>query len=161
MCVLTEDVYLSPLHLLHILIFFAVDDNLVKVIRNEEGEHNTSLTTTRGDDSSAESGDESDEEEGIGDGFALQVLSRVRFASLLRLPALDTIIPAQAWSPEEHQYFPDAFQKASSQLIMCANSDYMQPLPPQPKVEERVNVSAVLPKSLWVEVLSFTHRRCK
>mmetsp|Transcript_38520 Transcript_38520/g.84544 ORF Transcript_38520/g.84544 Transcript_38520/m.84544 type:complete len:333 (-) Transcript_38520:280-1278(-) len=138
-----------------------VDDNLVKVIRNEEGKHDASLTTARRDNSSAESGNESDEEEGISDGFAVQVLSRVRFASLLRLPTFDTIIPAQAWSPEEHQYFPDAFQKASSEIMMCANSDYVQPLPPQPKPEERVNVSAVLPKSLWVEVLSFTHRRCK
>lgn len=148
----TSDIYSSSHHCS--VPFCAVDDKLVKIVRSDEGGQDTSPPV----DSLNAAGDEGEE---IGEGFTLQVLSGVRFASLLRFPTLDTVIPAHAWSPEEHQYFPAAFQKASSTLMMCSNSDFLQPLPPQPGLEERINVSAVLPRSLWIEVLSFTHRRCK
>lgn len=135
-----------------------MDDKLIKVVRTGEEGHNVPVPTAS---TNEESDDEDDDEEEMEEGFTRQVLSGVRFANLLRQPALSTTIPAQVWSPEAHQYFPDAFQKASLELMMCSNSEYLQPPPPQPKPEERINIAAMLPKSLWIEVLSFTHRRCE
>ena len=97
----------------------------------------------------------------LGGEFDRQILSGVRFASLLKSPSLRTVIPAKVWTPGSHKFFPDTFQKASRELLLCSNSDYIQPLPIAPRPEDRINVACTLPKSVWTVILSFTHRGCK
>ena len=129
----------------------AVDDELVKVVRvgnisfEVENDH-----TTGDDDSSMIVMDEE---------FTSQILSGVRFAPLVTSPALKTVIPANLWSPTIQRGYPSEFKKAGMQLLMCSNSQLVQPLPRVPREEERVNVAAMLPKSLWLEILSYTHRK--
>lgn len=94
---------------------------------------------------------------GIEDDFTQHVLSGVRFAPLVTTPDIDTVLPARLWSPNLHHFFPSSFQKASMQLFLCSNSDYNQPLPPPS--EKRVNLAATLPRVIWIEILSFTHRK--
>lgn len=90
--------------------------------------------------------------------FTKHVLSGVRFASLLDSPQMETVIPARLWSPHVHHFFPKNFQKASMQVFLCSNSEYNQPLIQN---QQRNNVAAILPRALWIEILSFTHRKCK
>ena len=70
-----------------------------------------------------------------------------------------TIIPANVWNPTIQRGYPREFKKASMQLLMCSNSQVVQPLPRLPSQDERTNVAAMLPKSLWLEILSYTHRK--
>jgi len=87
--------------------------------------------------------------------FTKHVLSGVRFAPLLDSPQMETVIPARLWSPHVHHFFPPSFQKASMQVFLCSNSEYNQPLFNQ----KRNNLAAILPRALWIEILSFTHRK--
>jgi hypothetical protein len=87
--------------------------------------------------------------------FTKHVLSGVRFAHLLDSPQMETVIPARLWSPHVHHFFPPSFQKASMQVFLCSNSEYNQPLFNQ----KRNNLAAILPRALWIEILSFTHRK--
>ena len=103
-------------------------------------------------------------EEGQGENcnneFNQQVLSGVRFAPLLKHPIMPTIIPARGWAPNRHRYFPDTFQKATTELLMCSNSAFAQPLPKPKMPVEGANAAAMLPRVMWTEILSFTHRKC-
>merc|ERR1712151_229176 len=91
--------------------------------------------------------------------FTQQILSGVRFASLVNLPAIETVLPSRLWTPNLQQFFPDSFQSASMELLLCSNSKYIQPLPPPKTIESRVNLAAMLPSVIWLEILSYTHRR--
>jgi len=93
--------------------------------------------------------------------FTQQILSGVRFASLVTSPAMETVIPSRLWTPNLQQFFPDSFQNASMELLLCSNSKYIQPLPPPKTPENRVNLAAMLPRVIWLEILSYTHRKCK
>mmetsp|Transcript_22890 Transcript_22890/g.49874 ORF Transcript_22890/g.49874 Transcript_22890/m.49874 type:complete len:496 (+) Transcript_22890:111-1598(+) len=88
--------------------------------------------------------------------FTTKVISGVRFAPLLDDPSIHTIIPARIWDPSNHNLYPDSFRGACNQLLLCSNASRKQPV----KVCQlrRVNVASMLPRALWVEVLSFTHR---
>mmetsp|Transcript_47451 Transcript_47451/g.143649 ORF Transcript_47451/g.143649 Transcript_47451/m.143649 type:complete len:265 (+) Transcript_47451:1284-2078(+) len=45
------------------------------------------------------------------------------------------------------------------ELLMCSNSKCVQP-PPQPKKpSDFLNTAALLPRVMWIEILSFTHRK--
>ena len=146
----------------------AVDDQLIRITRSRDGDSDddTNVGQEEDDEELRDARDEDasdDEEEGVqlGGQFDRQILSGVRFASLLKSPALSTVIPATVWTPGSHKFYPDTFQKASRELLLCANSEYVQPLPIQPRPEDRINVACTLPKSVWTVILSFTHRGCK
>lgn len=129
------------------------DDELVKVVRvgnislELEDDHNVGTET---DNSSLT---------GLNEEFTSQILSGVRFAPLVMSPIVKTIIPATVWNPSDQRGYPTEFKCASMQLLMCSNSEVIQPLPRVPSREERFNVAAILPKYLWLEVLSYTHRK--
>lgn len=88
--------------------------------------------------------------------FTTRVISGVRFAPLLVDPSIPTVIPARVWDPSSHGLYPDTFRGACNQLLLCSNASRDQPV----KVIERnkVNAASMLPRALWVEILSFTHR---
>jgi hypothetical protein len=92
--------------------------------------------------------------------YTSQILSGVRFSPLQVRPAVTTVIPSNVWSPFTQQGFPSEFKLASRQLLLCSNSQLVQPLP-VPRQEERFNVAAMLPKTIWLEILSYTHRKCE
>ena len=99
--------------------------------------------------------------DGLNEEYTAQILTGVSFAPLVRSPVLNTVVPANVWSPLVQHGYPSAFKVASKQLLMCSNSELIQPLPRVPSEEERVNAAAMLPKTLWLEILSYTHRKCK
>lgn len=107
---------------------------------------------------------ESDDEEisafDLNQEYTTQILSGVMFAPLQVQPAVPTVIPATVWSPTIQQRYPSEFKNASRQLLLCSNSRLVQP-PPVIVQDERINAAALLPNSVWVNILSFTHRKCK
>ena len=92
--------------------------------------------------------------------YTSQILSGVRFAPLQVKPAVTTVIPSNVWSPSVQQGYPSEFKRASRNLLLCSNSQLVQPLP-VPRQEDRFNVAAMLPKTIWLEILSYTHRKCE
>jgi protein-L-isoaspartate O-methyltransferase len=110
-----------------------VDDELVKVVRSQRPS--------------------------TADEFSVQVISAVRFAPLVARPSLETIIPARVWSPEEHMFYPDSFRVACKQVLLCSNAKREQHVKPQSL--KNLNAASLLPRALWMEVLSYTHRDCK
>jgi hypothetical protein len=115
-----------------------VDDELVKVVRVQRP-----------------AGSSPDDEQD----FTQHVLSGVRFAAFLHHPVTETIIPSRIWNPSIHQYYPDSFQDACQELLMCSNANYVQVVKPQPT--DRYNFASMLPRVVWLEILSYTHRDCK
>lgn len=149
-----------------------MDDQLIRITRSRDDDDENIIdpdaNSGREEDdeelNDAQDEDDSDGEEEeveLGAQFDRQILSGVRFATLLKSPALRTVIPAKVWTPGSHKFYPDTFQKASRELLLCSNSDYIQPLPIPPRPEDRINMARTLPKSVWTEILSFTHRGCK
>mmetsp|Transcript_9091 Transcript_9091/g.14909 ORF Transcript_9091/g.14909 Transcript_9091/m.14909 type:complete len:548 (-) Transcript_9091:120-1763(-) len=127
-----------------------VDDELVKVIRT--GVVAQGLEDDTGSDDAASLS-------GLGADFTSQLLSGVRFAPLVMLPVIYTVIPSNVWSPSIRRFYPDEHRCASMALLMCSNSAIVQPLSRVPTPDERFNAAAMLPKSIWLEILSYTHRR--
>lgn len=112
-----------------------VEDELVKVVRiKSEGPSAT---------------------EGVGE-YTHQILAGVHFAPLIANPSIPTVIPARVWTPLLHRYYPDRFRQSCKALLLCAHSTYQQPQP-----QQRVNAACMLPRVLWLEILSYTHRDCK
>jgi len=93
--------------------------------------------------------------------FIEESLSGVQFASLLSQPPMETKLPSKVWAPCDHHFYPASFQAASKTLLLCSNSDYVQPPPRKLVPKKRVNMAAMLPSVLWIEILSFTHRNCE
>lgn len=91
--------------------------------------------------------------------FNTRVISGVRFAPLLTNPSIQTVIPARIWDPSKHTMYPDSFRGACNQLLLCSNASRNQPVKVCPT--NKVNAASMLPRALWVEILSFTHRNCK
>jgi hypothetical protein len=91
--------------------------------------------------------------------FSHIVLSAVRFAPLAAYPVIETVIPGRIWNPTVHKYFPDSFRSSCKELLLCSLANYDQPIQKQPKTQ--VNVACMLPRALWMEVISYTHRDCK
>jgi hypothetical protein len=91
--------------------------------------------------------------------FSQAVLSPVRFAPLISHPRIETVIPARVWAPSLHQFYPDNFRDSCKTLLLCSRSDYAQEVQPQPR--EKVNTASMLPRAVWLEILSYTHRDCK
>ena len=92
-------------------------------------------------------------------GFTTQIISGVTFAPLLTAPQLNTIIPSSQWSISNHHLYPNSFQHATKAILLCRNSNIIQPI--KRRTNDNVNFSASLPKEVWLHILSFTTRRCK
>jgi len=90
--------------------------------------------------------------------YSQEILSPVRFAPLVTHPQIETVIPARVWTPSSHQYYPDSFQSSCMTLLLCSHANYIQPQKPTPM--ETINAAALLPRALWLEILSYTHRDC-
>lgn len=93
---------------------------------------------------------------GTSEKFTTHVISGVRFAPLIANPDIQTIIPARVWDPSNHYLYPNSFCEAYNELLLCSNASRNQPVQIRPK--QKVNVSSMLPRALWVEILSFAHR---
>lgn len=131
-----------------------VEDELVKVVRvgsiSLDLEGDITMETEDGGSSLA----------GMAGGeFTSQILSGVRFAPLSASLIKNTVIPAKVWNPLVQSGYSTEFKRASMQLLLSANSALIQPLPRQPSQGRRFNVAAMLPKTIWLEILSFTHRK--
>mmetsp|Transcript_19877 Transcript_19877/g.29871 ORF Transcript_19877/g.29871 Transcript_19877/m.29871 type:complete len:497 (+) Transcript_19877:124-1614(+) len=92
------------------------------------------------------------------DDLSIQVISGVRFASLVSTPILKAVLPSRVWSPSVHQSYPSSFRRSSKELMLCSHSAYNQPLPKESKPKSYVNLAATLPRFVWMEILSYTHR---
>ena len=90
--------------------------------------------------------------------FTTQVISNVRFAPLQQEPKIQTVIPARVWSPSSNHLYPDTFQRSVQSLLLCSNSNYVQP---KPQLKEQINLAATLPRDVWMHIISFTDRTCK
>jgi len=123
-----------------------VDDELVKITR--VGKLSPELEKDAASDSRL-----------VDKEFTSQILSGVRFAPLVTLPSLTTTIPSSVWNPSIQRSYPPDFQQASMELLLCSNSCINQPPPRQPRPDELFNAAAMLPRALWVEILSYTHRK--
>ena len=95
---------------------------------------------------------------GLSQEYTSQILSGVRFAPLIPSP-IKTLIPSQEWSPSLQIGYPSEYKQATMQLMLCSSSELVQPPPKIPSREERFNASAMLPKSIWFHILSYTHRK--
>mmetsp|Transcript_25695 Transcript_25695/g.73938 ORF Transcript_25695/g.73938 Transcript_25695/m.73938 type:complete len:246 (+) Transcript_25695:422-1159(+) len=93
--------------------------------------------------------------------YSEELLSPVRFAPLVTSPRMETVIPARVWSPALHQYYPESFRESCKALLLCSQADYLQPAQVVPQPAEKLNVAAMLPKAVWLEIMSYTHRDCK
>ena len=133
---------------------FKVDDELVKVVR-------VGSIALESEASSLEDDSEHRSMTGLNGEFTSQILSGVRFAPFVIHPPTKTIIPSNVWNPSIQRFYPSDFQRASMELLMCSNSELVQPLPRVPSPDERFNAAAMLPKALWMEILSYTHRKCR
>lgn len=127
-----------------------VDDELVKVVR-------VGVIARRLEENDMEAEDFEDLSI-LNEEFTSQVLSGVRFAPLVMSSIVNTIIPSNVWSPSIQRGYPSEFKRASMHLLMCSNSQLVQPVT-IPSIEERMNVSAMLPRTIWLEILSYTHRK--
>jgi len=84
------------------------------------------------------------------------VISNVHFASLLVNPKIPTKIQSRIWEPALHKYYPESFRKSCKEILLCSHAPKIQP--PPKVLKEQINAAAHLPRALWMEVLSFTHR---
>lgn len=91
--------------------------------------------------------------------FSQQVLSGVRFAPLATTPKINTILPARIWSHKIQEYYPNSFQQAIVNVLMCSNSSHKQLAPRSKPLKECINVATLLPRALWFEIFSYTHRK--
>lgn len=123
----------------------SVDEDLVKVVRVGEGQDSAEIPRSlRGQPPMLPSD------------FSVQILSGVRFASLVETPAIYTVLPSRIWGPTKHSQYPNSFRNACKEILLCAHSNRWQPLPPVQTHGE--NAAAILPRALWMEVLTYTTR---
>jgi hypothetical protein len=65
------------------------------------------------------------------------------------------------WNSSIHRYYPENFRLATKEILMCSNARYEQPVQPQPApnvLQVQVNIAAMLPRVLWMEIMAYTHR---
>jgi hypothetical protein len=59
-----------------------------------------------------------------------------------------------------HRHYPESFRKACKEILLCSQARELQP--PKPVVAcptmPSVNVASKLPRAVWMEILSYTHR---
>jgi hypothetical protein len=69
---------------------------------------------------------------------------------------MPTQIRSRVWEPALHKVYPESFRMSCKEILLCANAAAVQPLPAISR--DQINVAAQLPRSIWMEILSFTHR---
>ena len=92
--------------------------------------------------------------------FNEHVVADVRFASLVHTSSSPTVIPSRIWGPSLHKHYPETFRNSCREIFLCSQASAYQPPPAVPLVKKEcfINVAAQLPKSIWMEILSYTHR---
>ena len=91
--------------------------------------------------------------------FNEHVVTGVRFASLVTSSSSPTVIPSRIWGPQLHKHYPETFRNSCREILLCSQASTYQPPPVVPIVKEcNINVASQLPKSIWIEILSYTHR---
>jgi len=127
----------------------SVDDELVKILRIGNGSASPpprpQLARSFRSYPRALSGD-----------FSQQIISSVRFTPLLSSPAIPTVMPSKVWNPSAHHSYPESFRMSCKEILLCSRATSSQP--PPATAQERVNVASRLPRALWMEILSYTHR---
>lgn len=93
----------------------------------------------------------------LSEDFTEHVITGVRFATLLNLPVMPTVIRSRVWDPTAHKYYPESFRNACKEILLCSRAPLFQLVGPSPW-ESHINVASQLPKSIWMEILSFAHR---
>ena len=91
-------------------------------------------------------------------GFSQEIISAVRFASLSVEPSIPTIIRSTLWNPESHHSFPNSFREATQTILLCSRAPVTQKRRIVVPEAECTNAASLLPKTLWMEILSYTHR---
>ena len=97
--------------------------------------------------------------EGNDEEYTSRVLSAVRFASLASNPSIETIVPSRIWNPADHHSYPESFRSSCRTLLLCSRANYCQKTFPKPV--DKVNAAGMLPRAVWMEILSYAHRDCK
>jgi hypothetical protein len=69
---------------------------------------------------------------------------------------MPTVIRSIIWGPSVHRHFPESFRKSCKEILLCSHAPTYQPSPLVTK--EQINVASQLPRSIWLEILSYTHR---
>ncbi len=117
-----------------------VDDCLVKITRTEF--RTSKVRDNRGDEDLD---------------FITEEITGVHFAPLMTHPSKEVVIPATKWCPSIHRNYPKRFQDSIRAVLLCSSSSYIQKAP----VAQGINVSAALPRDLWVHIFSFANRKCE
>lgn len=131
----------------------AVEDELVKIVR-------VGMRTRRTDSTSSLMMETENPSQASSSEFSQQILSGVRFAPLLENPRIPSVLPSKIWDPSVHHNYPDSFRNSCREILLCSHASRVQGPPPiEPK--ETLNAACLLPRVLWMEVLSYTHRDCK
>jgi hypothetical protein len=96
----------------------------------------------------------------LSEDFTEHVITGVRFAALLNNPEMPTVIRSRIWGPSLHKHYPESFRLSCKEILLCSCAPIFQlpPIDPSPTVENQINLAAHLPKSIWIEILSYTHR---
>jgi hypothetical protein len=95
----------------------------------------------------------------LSEDFTEHVITGVRFATLLNSPVIPTTIRSRIWDPALHKYYPESFRNSCKEILLCSRAPLVQPPPVENgTMESRINLASQLPKSVWMEILSFTHR---
>jgi protein-L-isoaspartate O-methyltransferase len=134
----------------YVLLQPKVDDELLQVTRVRNS-NDTLITVPR----SIRGGPPTLSEE-----FTEHVVTGVRFASLVHSPSMPTVIHSRIWGPSLHKHYPETFRNSCKEILLCSQASMYQPPPIVPIVREEstINVASQLPKSIWLEILTYTHR---
>jgi len=87
--------------------------------------------------------------------YNTEEITGVHFAPLMTHPSKEVVIPATKWCPSNHRNYPKRFQDSIRAVLLCSSSSYIQKAP----VVQGINVSAALPRDLWVHIFSFANRK--
>ena len=93
--------------------------------------------------------------------FTQQVVSAVRFATLQTGPTMKTVLSSKVWNPSVHHQYPDSFRESCREILLCSQAPKEQASPERSRPTSNINTANMLPRVLWMEVLSFAHRDCK
>jgi hypothetical protein len=146
---LFEDSLFFGAGITHFVSFCSVDDELLQITRVRRSPTNTTSVprSVRGVPPT------------LSEDFTEHVITGVRFATLLNSPVIPTTIRSRVWDPTLHKYYPENFRNSCKEILLCSQAPLIQPPPVDPTtVERRINLASQLPKSIWMEILSFTHR---
>lgn len=93
--------------------------------------------------------------------FTQQIVSGVRFATLQATPTMNTVLASKVWNPSVHYQYPDSFRQSCREILLCSHAPKEQIPLERTRPALNINAAGLLPRVLWMEVLSFTHRDCK